>query len=45
MLCPMVYIVMSELCIIFLWGCQGWQAALTWVSVSPEMVGFPAPIR
>ena len=28
-----------------LWGCWGWQAARTWVSVSPEMVGFPAPIR
>ena len=27
------------------WGCRGWQAARTWVSVSPEMVGFPAPIR
>ena len=29
-----------------MWGCQGWgwQAAGTWVSVSPEMVGFPAPI-
>ena len=27
------------------WGCRGWQAAWTWVSVSPEMVGFPAPIR
>ena len=26
------------------WGCRGWQAARTWVSVSPEMVGFPAPI-
>ena len=29
----------------FLWGCRGWQAARTWVLVSPEMVGFPAPIR
>ena len=30
-----------------LWGCRGWgwQAAGTWVSVSREMVGFPAPIR
>ena len=28
-----------------LWGCRGWQAAGTWVSVSPEMIGFPAPIR
>ena len=29
-----------------MWGCQGWgwQAARTWVSVSCEMVGFPAPI-
>ena len=27
-----------------MWGCRGWQAAQTWVSVSPEMVGFPAPI-
>ena len=27
------------------WGCWGWQAARTWVLVSPEMVGFPAPIR
>ena len=27
-----------------MWGCRGWQAARTWVSVSPEMVGFPAPI-
>ena len=30
---------------LFLWGCLGWQAAQSWVSVSPEMVGFPAPIR
>ena len=28
----------------FMWGCWGWQAAGTWVSVSREMVGFPAPI-
>ena len=29
-----------------MWGCRdwGWQAAGTWVSVSHEMVGFPAPI-
>ena len=27
-----------------LWGCWGWQAARTWVSVSPEMVGFLALI-
>ena len=29
-----------------MWGCRGWgwQAAGTWVSVSREMVGFPAPI-
>ena len=27
------------------WGCRGWQAARTWVLVSREMVGFPAPIR
>ena len=27
-----------------MWGCRGWQAAGGWVSVSPEMVGFPAPI-
>ena len=29
-----------------MWGCQGWgwQAAGTWVSVSRQMVGFPAPI-
>ena len=27
----------------YLWGCRGWQAARTWVSVSPGMVGFPAP--
>ena len=29
-----------------MWGCRGWgwQAARTWVSVSREMVGFPAPI-
>ena len=29
-----------------MWGCRGWgwQAAGTWVSVSCEMVGFPAPI-
>ena len=26
-----------------MWGCWGWQAARTWVSVSPEMVGFPTP--
>ena len=28
-----------------MWGCRGWgwQAAGTWVSVSREMVGFPAP--
>ena len=28
------------------WGCWGWgwRAAGTWVSVSREMVGFPAPI-
>ena len=26
------------------WGCRGWQAARTWVLVSPETVGFPAPI-
>ena len=25
-------------------GGQGWQGARTWVSVSREMVGFPAPI-
>ena len=31
---------------IIMWGCRGWgwQAAGTWVSVSREMVGFPAPI-
>ena len=29
----------------YMWGCRGWLAALTWVSVSREMVGFPAPIR
>ena len=30
-----------------MWGCRGWgwQAAGTWVSVSREMVGFPAPHR
>ena len=30
-----------------MWGCRGWgwQAAGTWVSVSREMVGFPAPSR
>ena len=28
-----------------MWGCQGWQVARTWVLVSPEMVGFPTPIR
>ena len=30
-----------------LWGCRGWgwQAAGTWVLVSREMVGLPAPIR
>ena len=29
-----------------MWGCRGWgwQAAGTWVSVSREMVGVPAPI-
>ena len=29
-----------------IWDCRGWgwQAARTWVSVSREMVGFPAPI-
>ena len=29
-----------------MWGCRGWgwQAARTWVSVSREMVGFPAPL-
>ena len=29
-----------------MWDCRGWgwQAARTWVSVSREMVGFPAPI-
>ena len=31
-----------------MWGCRGWggggQAAGTWVAVSREMVGFPAPI-
>ena len=29
-----------------MWGCRGWgwQAAGTWVLVSREMVGFPAPI-
>ena len=29
-----------------MWGCRGWgwQADGTWVSVSREMVGFPAPI-
>ena len=28
-----------------MWGCRGWgwQGAGTWVSVSCEMVGFPAP--
>ena len=26
------------------WGCRGWQSAGTWVSVSPEIVGFPTPI-
>ena len=28
-----------------MWGCRGWgwQVAGTWVSVSHEMVGFPAP--
>ena len=26
------------------WGCRGWRVARTWVSVSPEMEGFPAPI-
>ena len=28
-----------------MWGCRGWgwQASGTWVSVSHEMVGFPAP--
>ena len=25
-------------------GGQDWQGARTWVSVSREMVGFPAPI-
>ena len=30
-----------------MWGCRGWgwQAAGTWVSVSREMVGFPAPSK
>ena len=28
-----------------LWGCRDWQAARTWVSISREIVGFPAPIR
>ena len=29
-----------------MWGCRGWgwQEAGTWVSVSREMVGVPAPI-
>ena len=29
-----------------MWGCRGWgwQGARTWVSVSPEVVGFTAPI-
>ena len=25
----------------YVWGCRGWQATRTSVSVSPEMVGFP----
>ena len=29
-----------------MWGCRGWgwQVAGTWVLVSREMVGFPAPM-
>ena len=36
-----------EKTLMLVWGCRGWgwQAAGTWVLVSHEMVGFPAPIR
>ena len=32
-------------CLLLGVGLPGLEAARTWVSVSPEMVGFPAPIR